>query len=156
MTRLLPMTPGEFPAFMDRLVREYAADHVRGGRWTEKESLGEARRETDRLLPKGVETPNHYLFSIHDDAGGAPIGAIWLGPSESPQRGFVFDLWIAEPFRRKGHARAAMLALERLARDRGFDSLGLHVFAHNAGAIRLYEELGYHPTNIVMAKPLPP
>jgi ribosomal protein S18 acetylase RimI-like enzyme len=67
---------------------------------------------------------------------------------------FIYDIVIEEHLRGKGYGRAALLLLEDVARALGKRRISLHVFAHNDRARRLYEELGYRPTNIVMAKEL--
>jgi ribosomal protein S18 acetylase RimI-like enzyme len=52
--------------------------------------------------------------------------------------------------RGQGYGRAAMEALEAVARSAGFASLLLHVFGHNTRAQRLYESCGYRATNVNM------
>lgn len=47
-----------------------------------------------------------------------------------------------------------MLEMEEVARRMGLQQLGLHVFAHNDGAIALYESLGYSVASLNMLKPL--
>ena len=84
------------------------------------------------------------------------MGDIWLAVDQAaPVRaGFIYDLFIEEPYRRQGLAAQAMLALEDEARALGLQSLALHVFGHNLGARALYEKLGYEITDVNMAKPL--
>ena len=60
--RVRPMTPSEFGPFRDRLVREYAADHVRAGNWNEQEAEALAAKQTDALVPQGVDTPGQLLL----------------------------------------------------------------------------------------------
>ncbi len=65
---------------------------------------------------------------------------------------YLYDIEIDESARRHGFGRAAFRELERVARERGVNQLGLHVFGHNHGARRLYDELGFQPTSITMRK----
>jgi ribosomal protein S18 acetylase RimI-like enzyme len=44
--------------------------------------------------------------------------------------------------------------VEAQARSLGMASVGLHVFAHNPEAIRVYERLGFRTTSLNMLKPL--
>ena len=67
---------------------------------------------------------------------------------------WVYSIEVDESARRRGVARAAFVELERVARARGLRFVSLHVFGHNDGARRLYEELGFEPTNITMRKDL--
>ena len=99
---------------------------------------------------------NHFLYTIQDADQGRAVGALWLMVNlDSPRpSGFILDLEIDEPYRRKGYGRAAMLELERLARGMGLRQLGLNVFAHNAGARALYESLGYGLGSLNMLKDL--
>ena len=39
-------------------------------------------------------------------------------------------------------------------KEKGAKAIGLHVFAHNTTAFKLYEKLDYKPTDIVMVKEL--
>ena len=57
--------------------------------------------------------------------------------------GFVFNVNVNEPFRRKGIGRALMEHLEREVRAMGRRWVGLHLDDGNTPAQRLYEELGY-------------
>jgi RimJ/RimL family protein N-acetyltransferase len=150
--RLVPMTASEYDSFMENLIREYAADHVRTGQWTAEEGPAKAREETRELLPEGVATPNHYLFTIVGDPTGEKLGAIWL--AVEPRGGFIYDLLILEPYRRRGYAEEAMHRIEDVAREKGVSKISLHVFGDNLGARKLYAKLGYAETNVVMAKSL--
>ena len=50
---------------------------------------------------------------------------------------------VSPSFRRQGMARRLLSAAEDLARDRGKETIGLHVTADNLRALRLYESEGY-------------
>jgi ribosomal protein S18 acetylase RimI-like enzyme len=154
MIRLEPMTEGEYGPFLENLLVEYAADHVRGGRWTAAEAPAMARAEVGHLLPAGLASPNHYFFTVVADPEAAKVGVVWL--AIEPRGAFVYDLLIHPDHRRKGYAEAAMRAAEAVAREKGATRIALHVFAENAAARRLYVKLGYSETNVVMAKPLAP
>jgi RimJ/RimL family protein N-acetyltransferase len=62
-----------------------------------------------------------------------------------PSSAHVADLglMVAASHRRLGIGTALMLAAEDWAGRAGVTKLELHVFPHNAGAIALYEKLGY-------------
>lgn len=57
--------------------------------------------------------------------------------------GFVFNVNVNEPYRRKGIGRALMEHVEREVRRLGRRWVGLHLDDGNAPAQRLYEGLGY-------------
>jgi len=146
------MEEREFVPFLEQLIQSYAEENIRAGRWTREEGLLEARKETQKLLPNGRETPDHFIFSIVENATGEKVGAVWL--AIEPRGGFVYDLLILEPYRRRGFAEQAMGLLEEVARGKGAEKISLHVFGDNAGARTLYTKLGYSETNVIMSKPL--
>lgn len=155
MVQLLPMTEEEFKDFLARDIKEYAEENVKAGYWAETEALEKSRREHEQLLPNGPATKDHYLFTIVSETGNK-VGLIWLRVQlESPvPSGFIFNLYIDEAFRRKGYARQAMLELEKYAEKLGLKKLTLHVFAHNAGARMLYDQLDYKIGSLNMTKEL--
>jgi ribosomal protein S18 acetylase RimI-like enzyme len=148
------MTESEFQAFVAQDVQQYADEKVKAGNWTPQEALERSREEHDRLLPAGLSTSYHHLYTIEVD--GQNAGSVWLSsaPTISGGDGFVHDLFVAESFRRKGVAKQTMLLLEQEAHRMGLKRLVLHVFGHNVAARALYEDLGYSITNLNMAKPL--
>ena len=156
MIRLVPMTRAEFQTFEEHDIREFAAEEVRAGFWTEAESIEKARRAHAHLLPDGLATQDHFFYSIQESEHGAAVGVLWLMVSRDSAKpsGFIYDIEIHEPYRRQGYARAAMLELERLARQMGLRQLGLHVFAHNTSARALYESLGYSVGSLNLLKDL--
>ena len=152
MVRLTPMEPSDYGPFMDNLLREYAADHVRAGTWSEQEGPTRAREEVGKLLPNGLSSAGHLFFSIRAGAPEEKVGALWL--AIEPRGAFVYDLLVFEPHRRRGYAEAAMKEAEAVAVQKGARKLLLHVFGENTGARRLYAKLGYSETNVLMAKSL--
>jgi hypothetical protein len=77
MVHLVPMTESELQAYLEPAIADYAAEHVKAGRWSQAEALEESRKEFTQLLPDGVHTAKQHLFSIRDEAG-AQVGMIWF------------------------------------------------------------------------------
>ena len=154
MSILLPMTQSEYDVFREQAAVEYAADNVRAGYWDELEAVEKSRREFERLLPQGLQSENHFLYTVYD--GENAVGLIWLRANKdrSIPSGFIFDLRINEEFRGRGYGKQAMLLIEEKARELGLKSMGLHVFAVNTVARNLYEGLGYEITTLNMQKQL--
>lgn len=154
MSKLVPMTPSEYGAFLEQEIPEYAADNVRAGYWDESEALQKARESFERLLPQGLQSENHYLYSIYE--GDETVGVIWMrAEMERPVKsGFIYDLRVDEQFRGKGYGKQAMLLIEDKARELGLKSIGLHVFGYNTVAKNLYESVGYETTSLNMIKQL--
>lgn len=154
MSKLIPMTQLEYEAFLERLIPDYAADNVRAGYWDESEALEKSREETERLLPQGLRSENHHLFTLYD--GDQAVGIIWLKANvDRPVKsGFIFDVEIKEEFRGKGYGKQVMLLIEEKARELGLKSIGLHVFGYNTVAKHLYESIGYETSSLNMIKKL--
>jgi len=154
MIILRKMNGEEFTAFLARSIPEYASEKVKAGNWSADEAQERSRQEHTNLLPLGLDTPNHHLYSIELD--GEAVGDIWLAVDErgGVRRGFIYDVFVAEAHRRRGIALEAMRLLEAEAGRFSLQSLGLHVFGYNTAARALYEKLGYEVTNINMSKEL--
>ncbi len=154
MLKLIPMTQPEYEAFLARIIPDYAAENVRAGYWDEAEALEKSRKQTEELLLQGLQTKNHYLYTLYD--GENAVGMIWLRADvDRPKKsGFIFDVEIDEKFRGKGYGKQVMLLIEDKARELGLQSIGLHVFASNKVARNLYESIGYETSSLNMIKQL--
>ncbi|MEP7134740.1 MAG: GNAT family N-acetyltransferase [Chloroflexota bacterium] len=154
MSKLVPMTQPEFDAYLTRLIPDYAADNVRAGYWDESEALEKSRKQTETLLPQGLQTKDHYFFTLVD--GDQTVGMIWLKAelSRAVKNGFIFDVLVDEKFRGKGYGKQLMLLIEEKARELGLKSIGLHVFGYNTVAKNLYESVGYEVSSFNMIKQL--
>ena len=150
MPTLLRMSQPEFDAFLERSIPEYAADKVRAGNWTESESLERSRLEFEELLPQGLNTKDNFLYTLHDDSQA--VGMIWM--KVDMPGAFIYEVYIEEKFRSRGHGKSIMLLLEEKAREMGLKILKLHVFGSNHVARKLYETVGYETTNVNMSKNL--
>lgn len=154
MITLIPMTEAEFETYLEKNVPRYAAENVRAGYWSEEEALERSREAYQNLLPQGLHTENNYLFIIQVKDNGERIGVLWLKHESPRKHGFVFDIALDENQRGKGYGKQAMLALEEFAKGLGLETIGLHVYAHNTVAMKLYAGLSYEVTSQNMVKRL--
>jgi ribosomal protein S18 acetylase RimI-like enzyme len=154
--RFVPFTGADFDAWLVQAIPAFALTNVRDGRWTLAESIVKSQEAHLALLPQGLATPGQFFVHLHDEAGGERVGSLWWSEGDKGGRreAYVYNIEIDEAARRLGHARAAFAELERVAREHGMQQVGLHVFGHNTGARRLYDELGFEPTSITMKKDL--
>ncbi|RPK73687.1 putative N-acetyltransferase YycN [Streptomyces sp. ADI97-07] len=149
-----PMTGQEFAAWAATCVEAYAQDWIEQG---VPEDQARRKSETDHAtaLPDGMATEGmRFHVLVHGDA---VVGHVWVarhGTPEGEPTGYVFDVEVREEYRGRGHGRALMHHAENLTLDAGLDVLGLHVFASNTPALRLYESLGYGTTQYNLAKAL--
>ncbi|MDX3184552.1 MULTISPECIES: GNAT family N-acetyltransferase [Streptomyces] len=148
------MTQREFDAWAAVSVGTYARSWMERGVPQEQ-----ARRksETDHAanLPDGLATPGMYFHVLVHD--GAVVGHVWVARREEPEGqdlGYVFDVEVRREHRGRGYGRALMHLAEDVTLDAGLGLLGLHVFASNTPALRLYESLGYEVTQYNLAKAL--
>lgn len=149
------MQEPEFTTYLKRAINDYAQDKVDAGNWQPSEALEKSRQGYQSLLPEGVSSKDNYLFRIENEQG-TYLGMIWFKADfEGPKpTAFIYDFVIEEAYRRKGYGKQALLALEEKVKALEIDTLALHVFGHNKGARKLYEQVGYEITNINMAKKL--
>jgi len=154
MVQFIKMTEAVYAAYLPEAIQEYAEDKIKAGTWAEVEALDRSAAEYGQLLPDGVHTKQHYLFSILNDPEQTPIGMIWFQLSESThgRTAFIFDFNIEEGHQGKGYGRQAMEMLEQVARRMNIKKIKLHVFAHNTRAIHLYETTGFLTTDLHMTK----
>ena len=157
MVILQPMTEAELQRFLEPAIIEYAQGHVEDGQWTEEEAIEKSRQEFQNLLPQGAATPNHYLFTLVNEAQ-QKAGMLWFARRESQGQptAFVYDVRIDEAFRRQGYASQAFREMENKVRALGWKKISLHVFGNNDAALEMYKKLGYEMTNVLMAKTLDP
>ena len=139
MASLVPMPAARTVQVRVRTEAEFTAHLAREKGVPAEELLPRAQAHADKLL---ALDGNRFLDIVAD---GEVVGWIWIGVRNGPvpDSVFVFDLFVEEEHRGHGHGHAAMTALEPYARDLGVRCIALSVFAHNTGAIRLYERLGY-------------
>jgi len=151
------MTEPEYAAWLEMIIPVYAAEKVGSGQWSEEDSLELSRKEYAELLPKGLETPDNYLFTIIDSQAIA-VGVLWFAVKTkfNVRVANVFDVSVWPERQREGHAFRAFVALEDEVRRLDLSGIALHVFGRNKGAQALYAKLGFQPTNISLFKPLGP
>ena len=150
---LTAMTPEEYGPYREAAIRDYAQEKVRSGDWAEHEALTLSAADHDTLLPLGVNTPDQHIFTVRDADTDERVAIFWLAlrPLGGRVEGFVYDIEVIEKYRRQGYGRATMLAGIEKARELRADTVGLHVFGHNAPAYALYRSLGFVETHINMS-----
>jgi RimJ/RimL family protein N-acetyltransferase len=157
MIRFVEITEADFQKWEEESIVEYFAERIKAGN-DDSDSPERSRDEFTSLLPQGRFTENNYIYSIVDEKDSdRKVGMIWYAADSRnfpKDTVFIYDIRIDEGQRGKGYGRAALQLLEDKAREMGKQRIALHVFAHNERARALYEDLGYKPTNIVMAKEL--
>jgi ribosomal protein S18 acetylase RimI-like enzyme len=152
--RLEPMTDEQYRGYREHAEESYAQQMAESGEMSWEDSVEKAASDYARLLPKGLATPDQYLYAAYD--GSAEVGLLWISlqTRSGGIEGFVYDIEVHPDFRRRGYGGAIMTAAESLVRDRGGLAMALNVFGSNVGARSLYEQLGYETTSTQMRKRL--
>ncbi len=148
---LRAMTDAEYAGWQDRNAQSFAAGigPLRG--LDGEAAIAFARAEVDKLLPDGLGTDKHLLWTAF--AGdGTLVGSLWI--SVLTPVPYIYGVEVAEAQRGKGYGRSIMVAAEEECRLRGYTQLDLNVFGNNATAINLYESLGFETVSQMMRKQL--
>jgi ribosomal protein S18 acetylase RimI-like enzyme len=155
MVTLPPMSDERWASWRAASLLGYAQDNVRIGAWPAEGAEARASAQLDTILPGGRATPGHEFRSILNERGEV-VGALWFAPNQADGRPaiFIWDIVVAPEFRGRGYGRAALEALEPIARELGYAEIGLHVFGDNEVARQLYRSAGYVETNVSMVKRL--
>jgi ribosomal protein S18 acetylase RimI-like enzyme len=156
VARLRPLSDEEFEEYLSVLRAAYVEDMVESGFMDRADAEAKADGDIETQLAGGVRTPDTYLYAVQDDTA-ATVGYAWM--AKRPDQvgrpvAFVFDIWLREEDRGRGLGRAAMIALEKKARELGLDAIRLNVFGHNKVARELYNSLGYDELSVLMGKSL--
>ncbi|MEU5428053.1 GNAT family N-acetyltransferase [Streptomyces olivoreticuli] len=149
-----PMTEDEYTAWDEHARADYARSWIDRGVPAD-EAHAKAAADHRSALPDGLAT-THALLKVLTHHGTA-VGTLWValrdrGPDEPGA--YVYDVEVAEEHRGHGHGRSLMLLAEAESLAAGATQIGLNVFAGNTPALRLYESLGYRPTEYHLYKPL--
>ena len=153
---LKKMTESEFNEYFKKLVVDYAKENVENGHWEEDEALELSRQQTNALLPQGLNTENHYLFSLFSDKLNMNVGYLWVQIQEtkSIKKAFIFDIELIEMFRGKGLGKETLQVLEDWLKTQNVKTLALHVFDKNTVARKLYFKFGFKDMSHNMIKEL--
>lgn len=156
MVRLVPMNAAQYATMYRRCVRAYADDMIRIGVWGPEEGVSRSKAELDRILPQGLETPDHYLLEMTSESG-TDLGTVWVSLRKTPAgpSGFVWWFEVFPEFRGRGFGKSALLEAERILGEKGARRVGLNVFAHDTVAVALYQSLGYRAISYNFEKLLP-
>jgi ribosomal protein S18 acetylase RimI-like enzyme len=143
---LVPFTENRFEAFIDGFIADYAEALLQSHKFNEYEQAKQAAAiQISLSFPEGFSTSNQFLFEITKDTQA--VGMLWYAENDSSHHfdniAWVCNLEIDPPFQRKGYAKAALLEVEKLLKNRSIKQVGLNVFEHTPNAKKLYESLGY-------------
>ncbi|MBN9517415.1 GNAT family N-acetyltransferase [bacterium] len=133
-----PATPADVPVIA-QLIRGLA----------EYERLSHAVEFDEAKLRDHLFGPRPYAEVLLAEDGAAVVGFALFFHNYSTFRGkpgvYLEDLFVVPDARGKGHGKALLLALARLAVERGCARMEWSVLNWNEPSIRFYESLGAKP-----------
>ena len=153
---LREMRDAEYLVWAEKSRASYAADKMKANGYTREEADRIADESFTRLLPHGRKSPDQFFYVL--ELGGEHLGSLWfaLQGVATNRKAFIYDVLIDVSARGKGFGRAIMSLAELEAKRLGAVAIGLHVFAFNTPAVKLYESLAYRVTDLSMEKRLAP
>jgi len=151
---LKEMTATDYEKYLSFAIKDYAQDKITAGTWNPEEAISLATKSFNELLPEGKETRNEFLYAIEEDSIDQKVGFLWVHLNKTPydSKLFIYDFIVFEEFRKLGYGKQTIYALVEKAKEMDVAQIDLHVFAHNKGAIHLYEQTGFIATDISMSK----
>jgi ribosomal protein S18 acetylase RimI-like enzyme len=154
--RLEPMTAARFATWAQVSVAGFAAEQVASGLLPAGDATAYAWHAFERLLPHGIETPMHHLWTVW--SGHEEVGHLWLRvrPLTAEVEAYVYDVGLVPAAQGRGLGRATMLAAEEQARRLRATVMRLNVFGHNTAALRLYDAVGYAVVSDTLSGPTGP
>ncbi|MFE0588759.1 GNAT family N-acetyltransferase [Micromonospora echinospora] len=152
--RFAPMTEEQYDRYRQHAEGSYARNIADSGAMPLPEAQEKSRRDHETLLPDGLNSPDHHLWTAYD--GDTEVGMLWLHvvPKSDGLHAFVFNIEVRQEMRRRGYGRAILETAEEWCRERDVVSVGLNVFGFNHAARSLYEQLGFETTSVQMRKRL--
>lgn len=154
MILLQAMKEHEYTLWIQESIKEYAEEKTIAGNFQKETSLEQAENEFNQLLPDGLKSKDHYLFTLIDGENQEDVGSLWINVQEDGIEAFIYDIKIHESKRGRGYGKEALKSLDSYAREKDISKISLHVFGHNKVALSLYQNTGFEVTNVLMSKTL--
>lgn len=150
------MTWDDFDGWAPQSITGGAAQLVASGLLEEPDATARVTGQLADLLPAGIATPLHLLWTVRATETDGLVGHLWMRirPSTDEVEAFVLDVDVVSDLRGHGWGRATMIAAQQAARDARASVLRLSVFATNSAGVRLYEGLGYAVVGSTMTRRL--
>jgi GNAT superfamily N-acetyltransferase len=147
---LRPLTADEIAELAPKIEHAYAEDMRQNGGLSAEVARRKAADDTAKVLGD----PANALYALEHD--GERVGHLWVGDRQLQERCvlWIWDVFVDEAHRGRGHGRAAMQLAEEEARRRGLQRIELNVFGGNEVARSLYRSLGYAEWAVAMGKDL--
>lgn len=148
------MTEEEFTSFLNATLEDYSRAMARNFKRPLNQERTNTKRRVRGLLSRGIKTRGHLLLSAVDVRAEKVVGNLWVYADRRRKQAFLYDLVVFKRFRGMGYGRAIMKLLDATMKEMKMKTIGLHVFAENSAALRLYHKQGYKVGSFNMIKDL--
>ncbi len=142
MLQIKKLTKNGFNFLLNFSIKKYTNDLFNYGEAKDLKRAEElARKEITRLVPRGVDTKNQFMYRVKDD--NQTVGWLWYQIVDEGKTGFLLYIFIEPKFRGKGLGKKLLKLFEEEAEKRGVSELVLYVFMENKVAVDLYQKNGW-------------
>lgn len=151
---LRKMPEARFRAYHAESLETYSASIARSFGCDLPRAREFAGRQHRELLPDGLYTPDQHFFDVF--RGEEAVGVLWVGMKTQfgERLAFIYEIEIFAKFQGAGLGKALLRAAEDFARAEKARKIGLHVFAGNDRARRLYASAKYSEVSLNLQKDL--
>lgn len=135
-------TQADYEDYLNYAIDEYAETNIKSGNWTADEAKAKSQKQYDSILKDGFKSEGHVFWKVCLD--GNKVGLFWFYRNPNNLKNiFVYDTRIEKEYQNQGIGTYTFSIIRERLKDLGVHKISLNVFAHNTGAIRLYERLGF-------------
>ena len=154
MISFRPMRDGEYPAYLDYFITDYATEISANYGLSGLQALAQAKQEIVNDLPHGINTPGEVMLCIINQTPEAEsvVGYLWYRPDPASRAVFIKDFHIFAAQQSKGFGKQALYALEAELARTGFEQIKLRVAEDNQHAKHVYAATGFRVTGVNMSK----
>ncbi len=138
--------------FKERLTRFYYSN-INSCSYMSSFTYKDAEQKINGLI-EHVSNGSAIVYGVFD--GEVLIGYVWAYEHSFREeiRIYVNEIHVDEAYRNRGIGKQLLLAIECMAKERGYGALYIHAEGNNDGAIRLYQNEGYEIERIQLRKEL--
>lgn len=142
MLHLKKLTKNGFNFLLNFSIKEYTKDLFNYGEAKDLKRAEElSRKEIIRLVPKGVDTKDQFMYRAKED--DQTVGWLWYQLVDEGKTGFLLYIFIEPEFRGTGLGKKLLQLFEEDVAKQGVSELVLYVFIDNKIAVDMYQKNGW-------------
>lgn len=142
MITLKTMKKQAYNKWLKKSIHRYAKENIKVGLLKKRNALAIIQERYKKYLPKGMHTPKNDIYHVYNEEGKR-VGDLWIIWVKKEKQLYIAEIYIRKRYRRRGYAKAVLLEMETLVKQRDFSMIELSVFSHNTMAKSLYAHCGF-------------